>query len=547
MIQHLSIQNYILIHNIEVDLTSNFNVFTGETGSGKSMLVDAINFGMGQRSTPNVVGKHGTSARVEILLNLYNDEKSSLVLNELGIPVEEDGTVIISRELFKDGRNVSRINNRSVTLSSVKEFIKEIIDIHSQHETQGLLDSKQHLNILDSYAQNEKLLNQYQETYRSYKKAIKELNDFKTSDINPLEIEEAKKELQQIDTFNPSIEDYEDIQNDLELMNNFEKNQLLYESIINVMRRDEDVLTGLYKLIDNFEDLGHDHLLNQFKDAYFNLEDVYESVVKLEANSNFDAHEYERLQDRIFNYQKLIKKYGSLEGLVESQNLYETLISKSENYEDMLIDHENAVASIKLELDKHAELLRNSRTKAARSLEKDIELQLRELLLENARFVIVFETQEASRDGYDTVVFKVSMNKGINLEPLDKVASGGELSRLMLGIKVIFSKVLGFKTLIFDEIDTGVSGRAGFQIGAKMRELSNNVQVITISHLSSVAACAHAHFAISKSQDDTQTFTDMIKVEDEARVEELALIMSGSQNSESLEAARVLLSKGQAL
>lgn len=547
MIQHLTIQNFILIQSIDVDLTPNFNVFTGETGSGKSMLVDAIIFGLGQRSSSNVIGKNGNSARVEIVLSLPNNVRINEKLNEIGIDPEEDGTVILSREIYQDGRNVSRINGRSVTLSSMKAFVEGTIDIHSQHETQDILEVKNHRSILDQYAGSLEILATYRTKYQAYRDAVKAYETFKLSDISPEEVSFAAKELEYLEMFEPSQEDYENLLASIESMSNYEKNQLNYDAIKETLRRDFDVLGKLYQLINNFESLGDDAMLEQYRDAYFNLEDVYETVVKKEAASSFDINEFERLQDRAYQYQKLIKKHGSVEGIQESIENYKATLLRSSNYDDLCVDYENSIESLKSEAMELADKLSEARKQAALELEPRIETQLKDLLLEHARFEVSFETKALSDTGIDDVKFLVSMNKGERLATLDKVVSGGEMSRLMLGIKVIFAKLLDTKTLIFDEIDTGVSGRAGFQIGAKMKALGKDAQVITISHLSSVAACGDAHFAITKSQDSSQTVTALQEVSGEARVEELALIMSGFINDSSLDAARNLLAQGQAI
>lgn len=547
MIQHISIKNFILIQSIEVDLESKFNVFTGETGSGKSMLIDAITFGMGQRSSASVIGKYGNSARVELVLSVPNNLLLESKLEEIGIEMEDDGTLILSREIFEDGKNVTRINNRSVTLSSMRGFLDGIIDIHSQHETQEILNSKQHIHLLDKFASNDDLLLAFNSTYRKFKSFEKEFNAFKSSDISPEEVKIAQKELEALEAFGPSLDDYESSLQSIESMNNFEKFQRTYDAIKSVLNRDDDVLSKLYPLIDLFESLEDESLLNQVKDAYYNLEDVYERVLKLEAKNNFDEHEYERLQDRIYSYQKLIKKYGSIEGIERAKEHYMHTLRAASNYDDLLMDYQIQYEALLRDVMQEANALRDNRLQAAKRLKPLIESELKDLLLEHAQFVVSINEKPLSNLGVDDVIFEVSMNKGENPAPIDKVASGGEMSRLMLGIKVIFAKIMGTSTLIFDEIDTGVSGRAGFKIGAKMRSLGELVQVITISHLSSVAACAHSHYAIMKSNDETQTMTAMQRVEGDARIREMALIMSGFVDDKSIEAARSLLHEGQSL
>ena len=540
------IENYILIQTIDVNLTSGFNVFTGETGSGKSMLVDAINFVMGQRSTPSVVGRQGNSARVEMTLSV-SDAALFQKLEDLGIPYESDEAVLVSRELFKDGRNVSRVNGRSVTLSMVKDLLADVVDVHSQHETQGLLDPKNHRFFMDLFADHDALISAYAEAFANYETARKDLDHFKTIDLNERDVENAQKEIHMFETFKPTLDDYDALNQSLTLAQNFERNHAYYESIVAILKRDSDLLSKLYEGFKPLESLNNDVLLGQYRDAYFNLEDVYETILKIQNNENFDAFEFERLQERLYTYQKLLKRYGDFDGIETARRDYEALILRFERYDDVLLDYENALASALVKLNEEGLALRASRMESARVLEREIVVQLQDLLLENARFSVQFEQKNQSSDGLDAIQFLVSMNKGEPLKPLDKVASGGELSRLMLGLKVILSRIFGIKTIVFDEIDTGVSGRAGLQIGAKMKMLGETCQVLTISHLSSVAACATTHFAISKSQDDRETFTAIKEVSGAQRIAELAMIMSGTTSQAAKDTARELLDEGQAL
>lgn len=546
MIENLVIENYILIQNIDVQLTSGFNVFTGETGSGKSMLVDAINFVMGQRSTPSVVGRHHNSARVEMSLML-DDAGVFAKLEEMGVPFEKDEAILVSRELFKDGRNVSRVNGRSVTLAMVKTLLEDVVDVHSQHETQRLLDSKNHRLIIDLFANHDALIQAYATAYKTYEAARKALETFKNTDLNERDVIQARKDLDVIEQFKPSPEDYETLNQSLDAAQNFEKNHEMYQIIVDLLKRNDDLLGKLYEGFKPLETLNQEGLLAQYRDAYFNLEDVYETVLKHQNSESFDAYEFERMQDRLYHYQKLLKRYGDFAGIQDAKDHDEALIERFERYDDLVLDYENALASALSDLNACGLRLRESRKTSAEKLEQQIVVQLQDLLLENARFSVEFEPKQHGSDGMDAIQFLVSMNKGEPLRPLDKVASGGELSRLMLGLKVILSQVFGIKTIVFDEIDTGVSGRAGLQIGAKMKALGHDCQVLTISHLSAVAACATTHFAISKSQDDHETFTAIREVSGDARIDELALIMSGSTTSAAKATAQELLEEGQAL
>lgn len=547
MIQHVSITNYILIQSIHVDLHNGFNVFTGETGSGKSMLVDAINFVMGSRINGPVVGPNGDSARVEMLLSFKPEHEIHTRLEQAGLEIEEDGSVLVSREISIDGKSVSRINGRVCTLSTVKSVLTNIVDIHSQHETQLILDSKNHLNIVDHFAENIDLYRDYQTQYEKYQQSLQTYESFKNSDLNPEEVLKARKELDKLNTFNPSQDDYDSLEVKLNEMNDFEKNQVIFDKLLNILRRDNSSLDALYEGIELLEEFGDENLLSQYKDAYYNLEDVAESIVKKDRLNNFDSNEYERIQHRLYEYQLLLRKYGNFEGINKAQQDLLSIINAADNFNDLLEDHRIEVDSNHILLSEKAEKLTQTRKKAAVSLTLAIQEQLKDLLLDTAKFEISIEKTAFNKDGADKIQFLISMNKGTSLQPLDKVASGGEMSRLMLGLKVVLSKSFNLSTVIFDEIDTGVSGRAGLRIGAKMKMLGNSLQVITISHLSSVAACATHHYAISKSYEDLQTVTSVRKVTGDQRIEELALIMSGNITDATKLSAQELVNEGQSI
>lgn len=547
MFQHLAIKNYILIQDIQVDLTEGFNVFTGETGSGKSMLVDAMNFITGQRSSASVVGNNGTSARVEAVLSLPAEHAIYTKLNDLGLNEDEESTIILTREMTQDGRNTFRINNRLVSLSITRECLEDVIDIHSQHETQYLLNAKNHLNLLDEFANTSELVSNLNEKFEIYTKAKEKYNQFKVSDISPNEIKLIQKELDELEAFKPSTEDYELLEEQLKSMENFEKYQELYSSLLDLFNNDQSGLGTWYAGIDVFEQLDDELLLTQYKDAYYSLEDIQETLVKKKAELNFDPFEFDRLQERLFKYQQYIRRYSSVEGITDHMVQIETTIKQAQSFDDTLIDFENEMNAAYQLASELAQTLSIQRKEAASRLEDAITVHLDDLLLENARFKVVFKEQELHKSGIDSVVFYVAMNKGSDFSPLDKVASGGELSRLMLGLKVIFNQLQGISTVVFDEIDTGVSGRVGIQIGAKMKQLAETTQVLTITHLSSVAACATSHFSITKADDADQTVTSIEQVTDDRRVEELALIMSGSTSNHSLAAAKELLKEGQAI
>lgn len=541
MLVSLYIKNFILIEEMRVDLSNKFNAFTGETGAGKSLFVDALNFVSGERSSVSVVGKASDSAYVEAAFIIEN-QKTIEILDQFGISKIEDVT-IFSREMMNTGRSISRINGRVVNLGSVKEILESVLDVHSQHETQYLMNNSNHIHLLDSFINEASILNDYQDAYKQYLEKQDEFDSFEKSQYNHSEILKFKDELKDIDRLNPSLSDYEKTNRNLKEMENFELAKSNFNLIESVLTKDNDVLGSLYGLMDNFKHL--EELEARFNDVYYALEDIAYEVSKQSDALYFNEYEFKNLNERMALYTQMFRKYGDLEGLLERKSELEYIINNVDHYEDILTDLKNERDSLYDVVIDKANALTDIRTQFARNLEEKVELQLKDLMLENGVFKVSIESQPFTSLGQDRIVFMVSMNRGIDVSMLSKVASGGELSRLMLGLKVIFSEIQGISTLIFDEIDSGVSGRVAFRIGEKMKEISKTAQVISITHLPAVAACADNHYLISKYDDESKTITKIEGIEGDDRVEHLAVMMTGVINEDTKKAARLTLEKGQ--
>ncbi|HZJ87414.1 MAG TPA: DNA repair protein RecN, partial [Erysipelothrix sp.] len=528
---------------INLSLSDQFNVFTGETGAGKSLFVDALNFVSGQRSSASVVGNKGDSSYVEAVFSFKNNEPANALLKELGLYDEEDDVVVFSREMHHNGRSIARINRRVVNLKSIREVLSLVVDIHSQHDTQFLLNEKNHLNLLQDYVHDAALLQDYQDEYHKYQAKLMEIEDLKSSKLDEDELEFSKFILKEIHDLNPSMEDYENLDERLKQLENFESTKQEYQEIENTLTLDTNVLGHLYHLMPIFEKF--EKLEEQFKDAYFQLEDISTEISSLNNNFIFDEHEFHELNNRMLNYTQLIRKYGNIDALLKKKEELETSIKNADYFDEVLIDLQNELKAIETTLHKKATKLSSLRKEKALELETSIVKELFDLSLENAVFNIEFKPKEYSLDGIDDVKFMISMNKGMDVSYLSKVASGGELSRVMLGLKVVFSEVQSINTLIFDEIDSGVSGTVAFQIGKKMNAISKTKQVISITHLPAVAACADHHYLIAKEDLDDTTTTHVNLIENDARIEHLAIMMSGNLNEQSLQAAKTLLEEGK--
>lgn len=544
MLVSLYIKNFILIEEISVDLSDRFNAFTGETGAGKSLFVDALNFVSGERSTQDVVGTHSDSAYVEA--GFFTDNSNAIsILEDMGFEIDPNEVTVFSREMNKNGRSISKINGRVVNQKSVREVLAYVLDIHSQHETQYLMNNSNHIYLLDSFINDDKNLLDYKDAFHAYKEKLEAIEVFKSTQFDAQEIEVAKEVLKELDAFKPSVEDYEITNQSLSEMENFEKTKAVFNKIEDTLSKDTNVLNDLYDLIEPFESI--EPLSERYRDLYYQLEDISYEISRMNDGFYFNEYEFENLNNRMDQYTQYIRKYGSVEALLDKQNKYQTMISNVDHYEDFLTDLNNEKEALYHELVKKADVLSNQRKEFALRLETLIVRELHDLMLENAVFKVDIASAAFTEMGQDRVVFMVSMNKGVAVSMLSKVASGGELSRLMLGLKVIFSDIQGISTLIFDEIDAGVSGRVAFRIGEKMKDIAKKAQVISITHLPAVAACADHHFLISKQEHNNVTKTHIAQIQNEARMEHLALMMTGNLNDKSIQAARDILEQGQAI
>ena len=543
MLVQLSINNFVLIHNITIELSNQFNAFTGETGAGKSLFVDALNFVSGGRSSASIIGKVSDSASVEAVFELEPSSNAYAYLKEMDLIEVGDNLVVLSRVMSTNGRSVSRINNRIVNLSTVRDCVSFILDIHSQHETQYLLNEKNHIKLLDDYMNHHEVIRNYQEVYKAYMLKLKEIETFKEHQFNQDQIEFSKFLLADINKIKPSIEDYYEIKERLSVLDNFEKHKAKLDSMEQTLSGNDNVVGKLYDIMADFA--LYPDLEPDFKDAYFQLEDISQQIAALNRELVFDEREFNELNLRLVSYNQLIRKYGSIEGVMAKKDNLESQINQVDHFAELLEDLENESQSLLAQLELNAVTLSNMRKEAAKQLEYSILSELSELLLENTQFKVIFEPTSYNILGNESVSFYISLNKGMALAPLSKVASGGELSRVMLGLKVIFSRIQGISTLIFDEIDAGVSGKVAKRIGEKMRALSKDAQVISITHLPTVAAFAHHQYLISKEEVHEDTVTSVSLLNPKDRILNLALMISGNTDPDTLKAAENLWQEGQ--
>ncbi len=548
MLTNLYIKNFILIDELNIDFSDGFNVFTGETGAGKSIFIDGLSCLVGSKLTSSVIKNGQDKATIEGVFTV--NDRLSQKLKEAGY---DDDSFIVTREITKDGKSTIRLNQRVTTLSFIRDCLAQEVDIHCQHDNQYLLNDKYHLSLLDNYCQIDDKLNELKILYKNYKDIVKEYNKLNETTFNQSQLEIIKYQLNELEKLNLSDENEDEhLQEQLKSISEIEKNQKTIEKIENLFNGDDGILSQLYeftKLADNLNSL--EDIQDKIKDiidAYYNISDDYEQISRSLKQNSIDQDQVEELNQRLFDLQKAKRKYNtSLSGLIDLKNDLSKQIESYDNKDFIL----NKLAKQKEEAYKKYEIealkISAIRKEKAKQLDQTIAEQLKDLSLPNAKFETVFNEDEPSDKGLDKVIFMISMNKGLPLQPLNKVASGGELSRLMLGLKVIFAKLQGTSLIIFDEIDTGVSGSVALNIGVKMANLAKSIQVFSVTHLPSVAACGQNHYLISKSSNEFTTTSNIHKLNEEERIEQLALMANASLTDNAKIAAKELLEKAREL
>lgn len=545
MLNTLYIRNFILIDQLNIDFRDGLSVFTGETGAGKSIFIDAIGILAGDRFTVQMIKAGAQKSLIEGEFTVTDEIRSKL--QEAGY---DDDTLIITREMSIDGKSVSRINHRSASVGFIRDLLSDYVDIHSQHDNQYLLNDKYHLSLLDSYCSNEGILSELRTLYSQWHKLDTEYQDLLNNEYSEAQIEMVKYQIKELEKMNLRVGEEEEIEETLRNYVQREKIENVLDKIKTLFADDNGILSNLYnftKVSSSIYDISSVRdSIDTITNAYYVIDEEYDKLMSAFDFGDFNMNTIDDLNNRLYDIQRIKRKYNSdVEGLLE---MLENLRLQLKNYdyrEDVLREKNKACQQAFSKYEKLAADIRKARQKGAVKLEKAVVDQLKDLSLENARIKVEITDKKPSSDGMDSVRFLISMNPGQPLRPLNTVASGGELSRLMLGLKNIFSKLHGSRLVIFDEIDAGVSGYVAYNIGRKMHEIAKDTQVFSVTHLASVAAWGDSHYHVSKVQkkDDTDTRVDQLN--DEQRIEELAVLSSSSSGQAALTAAKELLDKAR--
>lgn len=538
MLLELHIKDFALIDSADLKFEKGLNILTGETGAGKSIVIDSVNFIMGDKQSRDIIRTGAESAYVEGVFDA-NSEETSHILQENGI--DEEDVLIISREINQNGRSISRINGKTVTVSLLKQVMKYIIDIYGQHQHQSLLDEQNHIQILDSFCGSSiiEIKKQYKALYEQTKEIENQIDR-----INLDEKDRQRKlgllsyQINEINEAKLKPNEDEELYKKREVLANAEKIYSSLSNAYNILYSSEEqnssydgigssigYLEGIEKYDEKLE-----NIKNELKDVYYNLEGIVDEIREYKDNIDFEPDVLNQVEIRLDLINSLKMKYGnSIEEILayceRSSSELNELVNNNQTIDKLSQKKKDGY----IKLNKLAEDISKIRKEVAVKLEDRIEEELRYLGMDKASFKIVVEDNESlNEDGKNKVYFMMTANVGEPLKPLSKVASGGELSRIMLAIKSVIADVDSIPTLIFDEIDTGISGRAAQAVAEKMCLISKNHQVLCVTHLPQIASMADVHFKIEKNIIDGKTYTNVLKLNDKGQTEELARMLGGA-------------------
>lgn len=548
MIKSVTVKNYILIDEITLDFDKGFNVFTGETGAGKSIIIGAIDTALGAKINKDVIKTGCEKAYVELLIELKPDFDTAPFL-ENGIEIEGNELVISREILYSTTR--SRINGVLVTQDFVKDIREKLLDIHSQHQSYNYLQQKNHIILLDNFAlkPHRDNVESFREKYSLYLSKQKRLEDVKRL-VNTTQQQEdfLKFQIQEIE--NANIEDIDEcgkLEKELDILSNVEKlKELSYSSYWALYGDDGNILNALSSVKSNISKLSSmDETLNSLEEDFINTyENLKEIASQLRNYSDSKENDNERMDsigERLSLLDKLKRKYGnSLEEVLKTYEKLSAELNDIEFSQDEVILLEKEIKVIEVELKELSKTISTARKELANVLSQAVTNELEKLELQKSKFSISVEEYDMNENGVDRVEFLISTNVSEPLKPLAKTASGGEISRVMLAIKTIFAQADKTNTVIFDEIDTGISGRASQAVADSISNLSKTHQIILITHQPIIAAKANSHFYVKKTQTD-HTKVDVYNLKDENRVKAIALLSAGEINDESISFAKKLL------
>lgn len=550
MLLHLSITNYAIIEKLEIDFNNGFTVVTGETGAGKSILLGALSLILGSRVDTAVLNDKEKKCVVEGIFKLTKTNYLDF-FKENDLDFEEETT--IRREISPLGKSRAFINDTPVNLNVVKDLAEQLINIHSQHQNLLVKNGNYQLTVVDSYAGIQPELDDYDVNYKIYQHKKNELVELKNKENNSKsELDFIKFQVNELEALKLQEDEQQLLEEQLDLLNNAEEiKSTLHQANSFLLEREENILRNIKIILQSFSKIAH--LSNDYQIIYdrlnallIELDDVAREISRFNDNVNFDNGNSEYLSNRLNNIYSLEKKHhvNHSNELLNLLTQFKQELAKIESIDDIILDLEKEVSVLENKLLIQAKDISNKRTKSIPKLTQSIQQNLLELGLPHSNFIIKQQIHnELKNIGIDKIEFLFSANKGFEPEEINKIASGGEISRVMLTIKSILAKSKNLSTVIFDEIDTGVSGDIADKMGNIMKQMSNDIQIITITHLPQVAAKGTHHYRIFKEVKGGKTITDIAILDKKGKVNEVAKMLSGKELTKAaLENAKNLIS-----
>lgn len=540
MLELLHIENIAIIEAADIEFAPGFNALTGETGAGKSIVIDSLSAVLGQRTSRELIRTGAEKAFVSAAFSGTAPE----LTETLGIQPEADGTLLLQREIQTDGKNVCRVNGRPVTVGQLRALGARLLNIHGQHDGQQLLDEEQHIVYLDSFGRLESLAITYAEKYKHFIDIRRQ--------IGALQMDEAEK-ARRVDTLQYQIEELrrakltpgeeEELTARRGMLRNAEKflgavagadyalnGDDSGGGALSALRQAQDALGGVRHLDDAFG-----QLYERLGEAYSEVYDIAATVEDKRGELDVSPGELDRVESRMDLLYRLKKKYGAtVEDMLDYQARCEAELAQIEDAGDTLVRLEQALSKAEKEARQAAQALSDARKAAAEQLTAQILTELQQLDMGKIRFAVDFAEKPLDSDGMDTVRFLMSANVGEELRPIHKIASGGELARIMLAMKNVLSEQDHVGTMVFDEVDTGVSGRAAQKVAEKMARISRRKQVLCVTHLPQLAAMADTHFSVEKGERGGRTYTEVRRLDRDQRRRELARLTGGSHVSQTM-------------
>lgn len=557
MLQSLYLENIALIEKLGIELFPGFNVLTGETGAGKSIIIDAVNFVLGERTSRDLIRNGAARAKVEAVFGLNEGDAAFAALDALGI--EYDGNeLILSRELSAAGRNACRVNGTLVPVASLKSVSDTLVDIHGQHEHQALLDAENHISYLDAYCHAESLpiIEKIDAIVsRRNELMLKRNSGFSSEREREREMDMLRYQIEEIASANLEVGEEERLSAEKTVLLNAERIRTALETAHMALSGAEEgsALSAIDTARRSMRDIAalnkdYEALSDKIEELYYAAEDISFALRDTSENVESDMQRLEEIEQRLKLISDLKRKYGrTVEDVIDFGKDAETKLNELENAEALAAELDAKLDKLKAEYNAAADELSKVRRAAGDRLKRDVLNELKDLGMAKAMFDVALSDAsggEPRKGGRETAEFMLSANPGEPLKPLEKVASGGELSRIMLCFKSIFADNDRVPTLIFDEIDTGISGRTAAVVGEKMLGIAKKHQVICVTHLAQIAALADAHLMVRKYDDGKNTFVETRQLNEEEKVQRIAQMMDGESDSPSaLTHARELIAR----